>query len=64
MISYIQFYSYKFKLYNCKKKKKKKGKVAIGKARYLLNIVFQHLMVQIHSFPLLITDVLLIFLFI
>lgn len=63
MISYIQFYSYKFKLYNCKKKKKK-GKVAIGKARYLLNIVFQHLMVQIHSFPLLITDVLLIFLFI
>ena len=61
MISYIQFYSYKFKLYNCKKKK---GKVAIGKARYLLNIVFQHLMVQIHSFPLLITDVLLIFLFI
>jgi hypothetical protein len=29
-----------------------KGKVAIGRARYLLNIVFIHLMVQIHSFPL------------
>jgi hypothetical protein len=29
-----------------------KGKVAIGRARYLLNIVFQHLDVQIISFPL------------
>ena len=28
-----------------------KGKVAIGKARYLLNIVFSHLDVQIISFP-------------
>ena len=27
------------------------GKVAIGKARYLLNIVFMHLDVQIISFP-------------
>jgi hypothetical protein len=33
-------------------KKKNEGKVAIGKARYLLNIVYLHLDVQVISFPL------------
>ena len=28
------------------------GKVAIGKVRYLLNIVFKHLGVRVTSFPL------------
>ena len=40
-------------------KTKKKGKVAIGKARYLLNIMLTHLDVQIVSFPQFISNNLL-----